>query len=267
MAIANLHDFLFTFFKANHCDILENRGDKLSIQLTDKMDEYLLNRPFYWQYVKKLGLQGEPGKITLLTNPLLDDEEGEPIHFGSPRLQQIFRLLDEEGKFVRLYQMVQVDQQTALVPWLVLNIKVSFIGKQKKEAIKSIGINMINGGMINNIIDQLEKIQWDTKIPDFCYNLSPLIRLKSSYQRIIQLIEKELQETEHDWAIESWRHMEEEKKLLDYFYQTDKKDYTALYKKESEAIEALYRPQIAISIINGGIFHMTQSTSLNQLLD
>lgn len=265
MTIENLHNFIFRFFVANQCTVKRNIDGKLTIQLTDKMDEYIMNRPFYWQYVKKIGLQGEPGSITFLTNPRLEEKGAEIIHFGSPRLQQIFRLVKEQGDSVRLYQQLDVHEQTPLVPWLILNIKISYIGKQKREEIKSIGIHMINGCMIDQIMDSLKNYAWHNTIPDYCYNLSPLIRLKSSYQRIIRYLEQDLLGKKHDWAVESWRFMEDEKKLLDYFYQSDTADQLTHFEKELAAIEDLYQPHIAIDIINGGIFHISQPTSTRLL--
>ncbi|WP_157967389.1 YqhG family protein [Paraliobacillus zengyii] len=261
MAIENLHNFLHDFFIANQCTIKENSPGKLSIQLTDKMDEYIMNRPFYWQYIKKIGQKGEPGSITFLTDPSLEEQGAEIIHFGSPRLQQIFRMLKTQGESVRLYQQLNVQQQTALIPWLILNIKISYIGKQKREEIKSIGIHMINGAMIDNMMDTIKQFSWHTTIPDYCYNLSPLIRLNNSYQRIVHYLETDLLNKQHDWAIESWQFMQEEKKLLDYFYQSDTGDQLIHYEKEAAAIEELYQPSIAIDIINGGIFHISQPTS------
>ncbi|WP_162880726.1 YqhG family protein [Paraliobacillus sediminis] len=261
MAIENLHNFLHDFFIANQCTIKENKDGILAIKLTDKMDEYIMNRPFYWQYIKKIGQKGDPGSITFLTDPRLEEKEAEIIHFGSPRLQQIFRLVKDQGKSVRLYQQLAVQQQTALIPWLILNIKISYIGKQKREEIKSIGIHMINGAMLDNIMDTINQISWHNTIPDYCYNLSPLIRLKNSYQRVIHYLEKDLLEKQHDWALESWKFMQEEKKLLDYFYQSDAADQLVHFEKESAAIEDLYQPRITIDIINGGVFHISQSTS------
>ncbi|MDY0396667.1 YqhG family protein [Virgibacillus halophilus] len=60
---------------------------------------------------------------------------GEYIHFGSPRLQQIISHLKTNERFTRLYQYLPVSARTPLYPWLVTNIKLSYIGKQKKRAV------------------------------------------------------------------------------------------------------------------------------------
>ena len=93
MAITNLNQFLQDYFVSHRCKILENNDGILKIQLTEEMDQALMNRPFYWHYIKKIGQQGEPMDLTLITNPNKKDVKGEWIHFGSPRLQQIITLL------------------------------------------------------------------------------------------------------------------------------------------------------------------------------
>ncbi|MCT2537543.1 YqhG family protein [Aquibacillus koreensis] len=263
MTLVNLHDFLNDYFTSNHCEILENNNGKLHIQLTDKMDELLMNRPFYWQYVKKLGYPGEPMKISFITNPNRREEEGEWIHFGSPRLHQIFRALQTQGKFTKLYEHVQSGQRTALVPWLVTNLKISYSGKQKKDEIVSIGLQLINGAMNLNMMQDLDTISLKPKISDFSYTMTPIIRMKSGYQRILNYVEQELQNKDHIWAEESWNHLQSEKKLLEHFYQdtTEDEEYENRFEQELKDIESLYKPVIDISVINGGLFYLTQQTS------
>ncbi|MRH43143.1 hypothetical protein GH741_10675 [Aquibacillus halophilus] len=265
MALENLHDFLTDYFTANQCDIIENYNGKLSIQLTDKMDELLMNRPFYWQYVKTLGYPGEPMKVSFITNPNRRDEEGEWVHFGSPRLHQIFNTLISQGKFTKIFERVTTELRTPLVPWLVLNIRISYTGKHKKDEIKSMGLQLINGAMITQIMDELEVLSLQSSIPDFCYTITPLIRLKSGYQRIIQYIENYLQDIDHTWAQESWHHLEEEQKLLEHFYENVNDDHPDLIsRKDQELIDLKnrFKPQINIEVVNGGIFYLSHASSI-----
>ncbi|WP_138415821.1 YqhG family protein [Aquibacillus sediminis] len=269
MALENLHEFLNDYFVANKCDILENDNGKLKVQLTDKMDEWLMNRPFYWQYVKKLGYAGEPMQVTFITNPDRRDEDGEWIHFGSPRLHQIFNTLTTQGKFTKLFEQVETAQRTALVPWLVVNFRISYTGKHKKDEIQSIGLHLINGGMKINMMDELEQLPLQSSIPDFCYTITPMIKLKSGYQRMITYIEKYLQKQEHSWAQESWDHLQEEKKLVEHFYQDsdEEEQYENRFDQEMQAVEDRYQPQINIDVINGGIFYLSQLQSTKILTE
>lgn len=254
------------YFTANQCEIVEKNNGKLTVQLTDVMDELLMNRPFYWQYVKKLGYPGEPMQVSFITNPERREEKGEWIHFGSPRVHQIFGTLTTKGKFTRLFEHVENIERTPLDPWLVINVKISYMGKHKKDEILSIGLHLINGAMKLDMMDHLRSIKLQNSIADFCYTITPMIKVASGYRRILQHIETKLQNEQHEWAQESWQHLQEEKQLLGHFY-TDDEDESAAKLKEQELldIENRYQPRISIDIINGGVFYFTQKTSQHLL--
>lgn len=47
-----IHNYLYNFFEANNCEILERSPHLLDVQLTIEMDKLLMNRPFYWHYLE-----------------------------------------------------------------------------------------------------------------------------------------------------------------------------------------------------------------------
>ena len=64
-------------------------------------------------------------RLTLITNPESEENDGELIHYGSPRLHQIFQTSKELGSYIRLYEEVRHSgaTHTPLHPWLGVNIK------------------------------------------------------------------------------------------------------------------------------------------------
>src|SRR5699024_2442186 len=128
----------------------------------------LMNRHFYWHYMKSIGAQGEPMSLTLITNPSKKDMDGEWIHFGSPRLQQIWNYVTHKEKYAVLFEEINADKNTALYPWLLVNIKISYKGMQKKEELISIGIQLLNGKMIVNMMDELQHISLKQQVSAFC---------------------------------------------------------------------------------------------------
>ena len=76
--------------------------------------------------------------------------KGETIHFGSPRLHQIFQSTKNLASYIRLYEKSTSlsNQQTPLRPWIGLNVKISYQCDRKKDVFKSIGLNLINGQMV-----------------------------------------------------------------------------------------------------------------------
>jgi len=257
MAITNLEQFLSHFFTAHHCQVTSDQSGILSIQLSETMDRALMNRPFYWHYIKKMGQAGEPQTLTLITQQEKRHEKGEFIHFGSPRLQQILDYLKKNERFTKVFQnKTDIKNNTALHPWLVLNIKVTYIGKLQKDEVFSLGLNLINGMMKSQMMEFLNTLKLQNSIPNYCYTISPIIKLQSGFKRINSVIKNYIENQEHNWADESLEKLEEEINLLHSFYIDSTELNKRQMKKEMEEIKIRYQPKINISIINGGIFYL-----------
>ncbi|SEB12561.1 protein YqhG of unknown function [Thalassobacillus cyri] len=254
--------FVRSFFNEYECPIVSDENGRLVIQLTDKMDEALMNRPFYWHYMKKMGRQGDPMSLTLITNPNLTEEKGEYIHSGSPRLRQLYRYLLEHCRFTKLYEVVNASgQQSSLVPWLITNIRVSYYGKQKKDELLSIGLNLIHGTMVSSIMERLENYQLETTISDYTFPMTPLIRIPSGYQRILRFIQEHIENTDQTWAVQALETLEEEKQLIHAFFQEDDDEERELMEKEVEGLMGRFTPKVTIDVLNGGLFYLTQETT------
>src|SRR5690625_814910 len=258
MKIINLHDFLKRYFLAQQCKISANQEGILTVQLNERMDQALMNRPFYWHYIKSSGQTGEPAELTFITNPNQREHHGEWIHFGSPRLQQIFNHLKTANKHIKLFQKIETMQNTALYPWLLLNLKISYEGKYNKDELFSIGLNLINGMMKTEMMEMLQDIPLNLTISDFCYPISPLIKVNSGYLRITAVIEDYLNNQNHDWAEESILTLKEEVQMVRHFYDNNMNEEQLT--KEINDLQKRYTPTISYQIINGGLIYLAQDT-------
>src|SRR5690625_6078780 len=93
-----------------------------------------------------------------MTTPNKRDKEGELIHFGRPRLQQIIQHLKQNQKFIKVFQQISVTHNTPLYPWLLTNIKVRYEGKQNKDELFSIGLHLVNGTMKTDMMHLVQPI-------------------------------------------------------------------------------------------------------------
>jgi hypothetical protein len=256
MAITDLNLFLSSYFTAKNCEIIQNSDGVLKIQLNEQMDRELMNRPFYWHYIKKIGRDGDPMQLSLITNPEKREVPGEWIHFGSPRLQQIMNHLKSNERYTKLFQKVNTTTKIALYPWLVTNIKISYQGQLKKDEVFSIGLHLVNGRMKLDMMQEVETLELQTKISDFCFTISPMIKLKSGYLRIEDVITNYVHNQEDDWAKKSLKILDEEIRTLKHFYEDETN--TEQMKKEIEELTIRYTPKITITVINGGIFYLRE---------
>ncbi|WP_078552890.1 YqhG family protein [Bacillus alkalicellulosilyticus] len=254
-----IHNYLERYFVANNSPILEKTAGHMEVQLSIELDKALMNRPFYWHYLEKTGGEPNPMKMTLITDQdkAPEDIKGELIHFGAPRLYQIFQSTTELGGFIRLYEKVvsRERQMTPLHPWLCLNTKISFQCDRKKDVIISLGLNLINGQIIPQFFDSLVKSDLTPKIPDFCFTLSPLITPKSGLLRLEKVIRTFIEEQDHTWAVEAHQRWEADLKLLNRFYE-DVEEVPESYENEKEALGSQYAPKVVVKVINGGMFYL-----------
>ncbi|MFD1018727.1 YqhG family protein [Thalassobacillus hwangdonensis] len=260
---AEHHQFILDFFDEYQCPIIENNNGKVVVQLTDRMDEAIMNRPFYWHYIKKMGRAGDPWSLTLITNPDLTEDKGEYIHSGAPRLRQLYQHLFDTCRFTKQYELLHVNNtQVALVPWLVINVRVSYSGNRRKSEVHSYGLNLVHGTLLEQMMDSLHGVELATSISDFTYPLSPLIKTPSGYNRIIQYIEDHVQSKDHGWAEETNKKRDHEMNLIEAFFQdTEDEERHQLMKKEKEDLLARLTPTITIETINGGLIYLSPSTS------
>jgi Bacterial protein YqhG of unknown function len=255
-----IHNFLVSYFQSNDCTILENKPGYLTVQLTIELDKELMNRPFYWHYLEKTGGIPNPMKLTMITNPQVapDDIKGETIYFGSPRLHQIFESTKNLSRYIRLYEKHQhFNRQTPLMPWLCMNVKISYQCDRKRDIYKSIGLQLINGKMVEDFHEYLLKVPLTPKIPDYSFTLSPLVKPVSGMTRIENYLKSIIEADDHSWAEDAINRWEQDLKLLDHFYE-DEEDENESYETEKQALKEQYEPKINISFINGGLFYLTE---------
>ncbi|WP_217586693.1 YqhG family protein [Lentibacillus saliphilus] len=262
MGVNHLHHFLEMYFKGHQCDIINSKSGLLTVQLTEEMDKALMNRPFYWHYIKKIGQEGDPATLTFNTDPSKQPaDKAEHIHYGSPRLQQIFDHLKGHERYTKLFQKLNTTAKTPLYPWLVVNIKITYTGKQRKEEMLSIGLNMINGMMKSGMMEELSKYTLQSAIPDFCYTISPMIKLSSGFGRIESVISDYIQQQDHSWAQAALEKQQEELELLKHFYDglQDDEEPMQQFNKEQDEIKRRLTPSIQIDVVNGGLFYLDNS--------
>ena len=261
-----IHNFLERYFSANDCEIIENVDSFMTVQLTIELDKELMNRPFYWHYLEKTGGTPNPMKLTFITNQnsIPEDTKGEIIHFGSPRLHQIFRSTNNLASYIRLYEMVtkQVQHNIPLHPWIGLNVKISYQCDRKRDLLLSLGLHLISGMIIENFQEKLDQIMLTPKIPDFCFTMSPIIKPKSGLKRLEHYIRGMIESDDHTWANEARKRWDEDLRLLDHFYE-DLEEKPESYKIEKEALREQYEPKVNITIINGGLFYLAQQTFIH----
>ncbi len=253
----DLEKFIIDFFHAYQCKVEKQDKGIIKVELTEELDKAIMNRPFYWHYMESTGQIGIPATLTLITDPTKRNGTGEYVDIGSPRIQQMFSLISKREKYTKLFQEIKTDINTPLYPWLLVNMKICYKGKQKKEELISLGVQLINGKVIVNMMDELEPLALKKHISDHCYTLSPIITLTSAYKRIEKIILDYVEKQPKEWARETMEIQREEIALLNQFYEDDPEN--AIYKKEKEELNQRFTPEISLEVVSGGIVYLREN--------
>jgi len=247
-----VQQFLVDYFRTNQCEITDISNYHLTVQLTIDIDKQLMNRHFYWHYLEKIGGEPKTSQLTLYTENHDEDMSGELIHFGSPRLHQIFNSCKQTSSHVYQYEVCE----EALIPWLVINFHISYQCDQQKSNLISLGLNLINGTIVEDFQTKIEQKQFSSKITELSYTLHPFITFPSGVKRLEKYVEDLLNSEDKNWVEQAYLRMNQDMQLLDSFY-LDKNEEA--YQSEREQIENLYEPKIDVEVVNGGVFYLSEA--------
>lgn len=254
-----VHSYLENFFLENSCSILGKNDHYITVQLTIDMDKRIMNRPFYWQYVEATNGEPNPAQVTFITdqNRLEEKIIGEVVHFGSPRLSQLFQVTKELGAFVQMFEVVPDHHiKPLLTPWLGVNYKVSYCCDQTKEMLYSFGINLMTGEIVEDFQETICNLNLNLVKSAHAFPVQYIIKPTRALNRLDEKIEQLIWQDDHTWAEEAKKRWERSQRVLDYFYE-DEEDKPECYEIERKALEEQYDSKIKIQIINGGLFYLT----------
>ena len=250
--------FVKQFFDTNGCAITEESSSHMNIQLTNAMDEEIMNRPFYWHYMKKMNRQGEPMQLTFTEDTA---DPGIYLHAGTPKLHTIYETAMKKGRLARLYEAVNKTQSNgALTPWLVVNVLLHYRGKQTKDEPLSIGLQLLHGTFVPRMMERISNYSFNMTVSDYTFPMTPIIQLKSAYKRIEGYVENYTSSQNHTWARDSHQQLEQEEQLLQSFYESGDMSEDQ-FNKERDQLVKRYRPRIEMEVVNGGLFYLSQQTS------
>ncbi|GAY75210.1 conserved protein YqhG [Sporolactobacillus inulinus] len=115
-------------------------------------------------------------------------------------------------------------------------MKISYQCDLKKDRICSMGLQLINGTMIEGFQSVLNTLHLSQKLPDYCYTLRPLITIKSGLARIEHFIESELQKENFEWADHAATRWDKDLQLLNAFYE-HQEEKPERYVQEKQALK------------------------------
>jgi hypothetical protein len=266
MKQTEIYQFVEQYLEIQECKIIAKDSSYITTELSVIADKDIANRPYYWMFHERTGTEHQPLELTFIFDEEKVNEiiKGETIKFGCWRLHQIFQSAKQHGQFVRLYEEVStLPTKQGLVPWLLLNYKISFVSDQKKDIFYPIGFNLITGKVLTRFDEVLGEFELTPKIPDYHFTLSPIFSLESAISQIETHINHYLEGHDPGWAMEANERLNEEVELMRAFYTDPKDEEQLTLQNRIEEVEN-YRPKIEVNAINVGIIYL-QTNPLSKI--
>jgi hypothetical protein len=196
------------------------------------------------------------------------------VTFGSRRLEQMFNIVRERGKFVHLFEEpfpTGATYHAALVydTWFCVNYKVELACDRKRSEIHSLAIQLNNGEIRENFHKHLLTKSLSPKLPANSHILPDTISLSKAVNLLETTLERKVSTYDHRWADEANEQHRSEIDRVESFYNglllnaepAQRDEIETQCRNRLSEIDWQHKPRIAVSVINCGLFHLTAGRS------
>lgn len=239
--------FCDEYFDAVGAHTVSHSNDYREYELTRDVDKEMTDRPYYWMWAETTNQEVPPSILRLaFTEDALKqvnerlridalakaEAQGmndiqrmyfrpptaEFVTLGSFRLDKLYSSLDTRGRFA----CVMPKSATAamhLVPWLMVNVLVSYRCDLTLQRMMSIGLCMKNGQIIDRFFEMIRRIEMQpmTPIPP---SVAREIHVDAGLRSVRAYLEKRLMNNAHNWAFEAQERLEQELNQLRTYYRS-----------------------------------------------
>lgn len=255
MTAKEIREFVISYLRSTECEIREESPFHVTVKLSPQADRELTNRPYYWAYVDRCGVEPETMSFTFVFDPeQYDAETGEgaqsgedsvmsrhfgavrplPIlgpgriqrenlSFGSPRLKQVFEAAKRGGSFVYVFEDPGNRQKLTLLPaayepWLGVCFKVEFACDMKREELHFLGISLTTGAIDSSFDNRLHGITLKPRLPENISITPTRLSPEEGKQRLELMLQEDIDRQDDRWAVEARQRLDEELAIIDGYY-------------------------------------------------
>jgi hypothetical protein len=323
------------YLEATECSIIEVSPLHVTVKLSPRADRMLTDRPYYWGFVERTGVDPETLSFTFVFDPeqydsqaavevppvslaisgTTDIEAGadllnpatpgsdvvnapssvpqdsilaryfgivpalprigpgmirrEDIIYGSKRLQQIWNAARDDGKCLYLFEDPGSRQRDTLFsaayePWLSVCYKVEMSCDLKREELHFLGISLTNGAIIEDFNATISSREMTPRLPGNVHIQPYEMSVAAATDLLETYLTSKLAELDYSWAEQARERLRIELAIIDIYYgellkepDEEKRSGTQeQYNRRRQETIWQYEPQIAVSAVTYGLFHM-----------
>ncbi|MFE4711957.1 YqhG family protein [Paenibacillus sp. NPDC056722] len=196
----------------------------------------------------------------------------EDVIYGSKRLRQIWEAAREEGKCLYLFEDPGSRQRTTLFsaayePWLGVYYKVEMSCDLKREELHFMGISLVTGVITYEFGSKLSPLKLTPRLPENVH-VQPLeMSVTAGAEQLETSLTARLAELDYSWAEEARERLRLELAIIDVYYEEllkepdeeKRKEIEEQYARRRQETSWQYEPQIAVSAVTYGLFHLRKT--------
>lgn len=193
----------------------------------------------------------------------------EDIIYGSKRLQQIWSAAQDEGKCLYLFEDPGSRQRNTLFsaayePWLGVCYKVEMSCDLKREELHYLGISLTKGTIIDDFNEKISSREMTPRLPENVHIQPYELTVTAATDLLEAHLTSHLAELDYTWAEQARERLRVELAIIDIYYgellkEPDEEKRLGTqeqYNRRRQETIWQYEPQIAVSAITYGLFHL-----------
>lgn len=193
----------------------------------------------------------------------------EDVTYGSRRLRQIWSAARDEGRCLQLFEDPGLRQRTTLFsaayePWLAVCYKVEMTCDLKREELHFIAVSLTSGLIVPDFEARLVSKELTPRLPENIHVQPFELGITDGADRLEGYLTSKLALLDYTWAEEARERLELELSIVDIYYaellkEEDEEKRLAIqeqYNRRRQETSWQYEPQIAVSAVTYGLFHL-----------
>lgn len=196
----------------------------------------------------------------------------EDVIYGSKRLNQIWAAARDEGKCLQLFEDPGSRQRMTLFsaayePWLGVCYKVEMTCDLKREELHFLGISLTTGKIAAEFGSRLNSLELTPRLPENIHIQPYDLSIAGGADRLENYLTSQLAGLDYSWAEEARERLRLELSIVDLYYtellkEPDEEKKQAIeeqYNSRRTETAWQYEPQISVSAVTYGLFHLRSS--------
>ncbi len=240
--------FCEAYFAAVGAPVVYAADGYREYELPRDVDKELTDRPYYWMWVEQTHQEVLPTILRLafteeafqrenerLREEALAEAEKQNLNdiqrmffrpptaelmtLGSFRLDKIYASLDKRGQFACIVPQSWSETSAALIPWLMINLTVSYRCDLVEQQFWSVGVCLTNGQIVERFYDIIQRIAMKPEDPSRFADMKTLT-LEQAFHRGQTYVAEALAARPHNWAESAQQRLEKEVQQVRLYYQS-----------------------------------------------